>query len=335
MSGLSRADSAPLAEPVKALQALEITGVFTGRELTRKDRRLSSGLTPIDRILGAGIVRGRISEIVGPVGTGKTSLAACFVASATREGEAVAWIDSAGSFDPMTVAAAGADLTRVLWSSPRVDRTPRFELSGQREEDTLTRRHRRGRTICCANVRRPFDFAQGKPHLPGQGEVTQPTAWNDAPGATIRAAELVLEAGGFGLVVIDFGNSTRAIPHSAALRVARIAERTGAAVIVLAKFRMCGTFAAQSLMLSRIQACFSRRAIGAPSLFDGFAIEALVARNKLGGVGARASWHALVDVPSPVEPFAAQMFADLSPRRWRLIRERWRKQVPLPASGRG
>jgi len=309
LSGLSRADSAPLVGPVKALQALEITGVFAGRELTRKDRRLSSGLTPIDRILGAGIVRGRISEIVGPVGAGKTSLAACFVASATRDGETAAWIDSAGSFDPVTVAAAGADLTRVLWSCPRVDRLPRFERSGQREEDTLTRRHRRGRTICCANVRRPFDFAQGKPHLPGQREVTQPTAWNDAPGATapgatapgatVRAAELVLEAGGFGLVVIDFGNSARAIPHSAALRVARIAERTGAAVIVLAKFRMCGTFAAQSLMLSRIQACFSRRAIGAPSLFDGFAIEALVARNKLGGIGARASWHALVDVPSP------------------------------------
>ncbi len=287
LSGLSQADSAPLAEPFKALQALEITGVFTGRELTRKDRRLSSGLPPIDRILGAGIVRGRISEIVGPTGAGKTSLAACFVASATRDGEAAAWIDSAGSFDPVTIAAAGADLTRVLWSSPQ------------------TR------------------FPKG------------PTAWNDAPGATapgatVRAAELVLEAGGFGLVVIDFGNSTRAIPHSAALRVARIAERTGAAVIVLAKFRMCGTFAAQSLMLSRIQACFSRRAIGAPALFDGFATEALVARNKLGGVGARASWHALVDIPSPVEPFAAQMFADLS-----LVRERWRKQVPLPASGRG
>ena len=254
LSGLSRADSAPLAEPVKTLQVLEITGVFTGRELTRKDRCLSSGLAPIDRILGAGIVRGRISEIVGPIGAGKTSLAACFVASATRGGEAAAWIDSAGSFDPVTVAAAGADLTRVLWSSPRVDRAPRFE----------------------------------------------PTAWNNAPGANapgaiVRAAELVLEAGGFGLVVIDFGNSTRAIPHSAALRVARIAERTGAAVIVLAKFRMCGTFAAQSLMLSRIQACFSRRAIGAPALFDGFAIEALVARNKLGGVGARASWHALAD----------------------------------------
>ena len=270
LSGRSQADSAPLAGPVKALQALEITGVFTGRELTCKARRLSSGLTLIDHLLGAGIVRGRISEIVGPAGAGKTSLAACFVASATRGGEAAAWIDSAGSFDPVTVAAAGADLTRVLWSCPR--------------------------------------------SIHSSEQSRQPVA----TAASVRAAELVLEAGGFGLVVIDFGNSTRAIPHSAALRVARIAERTSTAVIVLAAFRMCGTFAAQSLMLSRNQACFSRRAIGAPSLFDGFAIEALVARNKLGGVGARASWHALVDIPSPVaigagEPFAAQMSADLSP----------------------
>ena len=262
LTGLSQADSARLAGPVKKLQTLEIAGVFTGRELTRKDRRLSSGLTLIDRLLGAGIVRGRISEIVGPIGAGKTSLAAGFVASATRRGEAAAWIDAAGSFDPATVAAAGADLARVLWSAPRINPvSPLFQFT--RIEKS------------------PARYAA--------------PAWN-----AVRAAELVLAAGGFGLVVIDLGNFARAIPPSAALRVARIAERTGAAVIVLATHRMCGTFAAQSLTLSRERACFSRAAIGAPSLFDGFAIEVRVARNKLGGVGARARWHALIDPKKPL-----------------------------------
>ncbi len=251
---LSRADSARSAGPVKNLQALEIAGVFLGRELTRKDRRLSCGLTLIDHLLGGGIVRGRIGEIVGPVGAGKTSLAACFVASATRHGETAAWIDAADSFDPATVAAAGADLARVLWSAPRINSASPVAQFARLEKS-------------------PARYT-----APG---------WN-----VIRAAELVMEAGGFGLVVIDFGNFARAIPPSAALRVARIAERTGAAVIVLATHRMCGTFAAQSLTLSRERACFSRAAIGAPSLFDGFAIEARVARNKLGGVGAHARWHA-------------------------------------------
>ena len=166
LSGLSQADSARLTGPVKVLQALEITGVFIGRELTRKDRRLSSGLTLIDRLLGAGIVRGRISEIVGPVGAGKTSLAACFVASATRDGEAAAWIDSAGSFDPVTVAAAGADLTRVLWSCPRVDHSPRFERSGQREENTLTRR------IICRQMFADLSAAPGRDPWSGRGDTT-------------------------------------------------------------------------------------------------------------------------------------------------------------------
>ncbi len=112
LSELSQADSGSLSGPVKALQALEITGIFTGRELTRKDRRLSSGLAPIDHLLGAGIVRGRISEIVGPLGAGKTSLAASFVASATRDGEVAAWIDSAGSFDPVTRRGGGRRPTR-------------------------------------------------------------------------------------------------------------------------------------------------------------------------------------------------------------------------------
>ena len=259
LTGLSQADSARPDRPAKALQALEIAGVFTGRELTRKDRRLSSGLTLIDRLLGAGIVRGRISEIVGPIGAGKTSLAAGFVASTTRRGETAAWIDAADSFDPATVAAAGADLARVLWSAPRIN-----------------------------SVSPVSRFARLK--------AEKSPAWHAAPAwNAVRAAELVLEAGGFGLVVIDFGNFARAIPPSAALRVARIAERTGAAVIVLATHRMCGTFTAQSLTLSRERTCFSRAAIGAPSLFDGFAIQARVARNKLGGVGARARWHAMVD----------------------------------------
>lgn len=244
---------------------LEFTGVFRGRELTRKERRLSSGLTPIDNLLGGGIVRGRISEIVAGTSAGKTSLAACFVAAATRRGETVAWIDAAGAFDPATTAAAGVDLARVLWVHPAV-----LHADGSRASQEIA--------------------------LPVAAFAGRQSVKN-----LLRAAELVLEAGGFGLVVIDFGNYARAILQSAALRVARLAERIGAAVIVLAAHRMCGTFAAQSLTLNCDRAYFSRPAIGAPTLFDGLAIEARVARNKLGGIGARANWRVLVDPPQKNE----------------------------------
>jgi hypothetical protein len=123
------------------------------------------------------------------------------------------------------------------------------------------------------------------------------------PGARqsslVKAAELVLEAGGFGLVVIDFGESARTLTHSCALRIARAAERSGAAVIAIAPWRMCGTFAALSLTMSRAQARFSRLVPNAPVMFDGLEIDATVTRNKMGGTGEHARVCALVDTCVP------------------------------------
>jgi len=91
-----RGPSNPL---VQKPQLLEFAGVFRGHELTRKDRRLSSGLAPLDDLIDGGIPRGRISEITGRAGSGKTSLAASFAKSATHHGEVAAWLDASGTFD--------------------------------------------------------------------------------------------------------------------------------------------------------------------------------------------------------------------------------------------
>src|SRR5208283_5069489 len=120
--------------------------------------------------------------------------------------------------------------------------------------------------------------------------------------AIVKAAELVLEAGGFGLVVVDFGEAPRALAHASALRIARAAERSGAAVIAIAPWRMCGTFAALSIAASRAEASFSRLAPGSPMMFDGLAVDAMLARNKMGGTGRRVRVRALIDpVPNPFD----------------------------------
>ena len=49
--------------------------------------RLSSGIEEIDRLLGGGIERGTSTLIAGAAGTGKSTLAALFCASAARRGE--------------------------------------------------------------------------------------------------------------------------------------------------------------------------------------------------------------------------------------------------------
>jgi hypothetical protein len=263
----------PAAVPHRTLtdrQIAEFSGVFRGRELTRKDRRLNSGIAALDAILDGGIVRGRVSEIVGRLGFGRTSLAASFAAVATQRGEVVAWIDSSGAFDPRSIAAAGADLSRILWVGADAVARARDSTESPAAE-----------------------FVPPRPNAFVRAEIKP----------VLMAAEMVLGAGGFGLVVIDLGldigGRARTFALSAALRLARAAERNGAAVIVLTAHRTCGTFAALSLVLSRIRPCFSHTAPGAPALFDGMRVEAYVARNKAGGSGQAAVWRTLIDPMSP------------------------------------
>jgi hypothetical protein len=211
-------------------------------------------------LIDGGIPRGRISEITGRAGSGKTSIAASFAAFATHRGEVAAWLDSAGSFDPESMAAAGVELRRMLWAS--------------------TRR-------VSKNLRSPLQ--KGSPVGLGVRSI-------------VKAAELVLEAGGFGLVVVDFGEAPRALTYASSLRIARAAERSGAAVIAIAPWRMCGTFAALSIAASRAETSFSRLAPGSPVMFDGLAVDAMVARNKMGGTGRHVRVRALVDpIPNPFD----------------------------------
>src|SRR5580704_8639144 len=97
-------------------QLLELSGIFKGHELTRKEGRLTCGIAPIDALIG-GLARGRISEITGPISSGKTTIAAAFASAASRRGEVVGWVDVPGAFDPRSLEAAGADLARILWVS--------------------------------------------------------------------------------------------------------------------------------------------------------------------------------------------------------------------------
>ena len=254
MAALPKALTPSIAEPnpagfstKRSQKQLEFAGVFHGHELTRKDRRLLSDIAPLDTLLDGGIARGRVSEIIGRRGSGRTSLAAAFVASATRRGEVAAWIDATGSFDPASIAAAGADVARLLWVST------------------------------------------AKPSRNSKSRSMTPLA------RVLKAAELVLEAGGFGLVIVDFGDEAHWIAQSGALRLARAAERCGAAVIVIAPRRMCGTFAALSLVTHPIEAAFSRMTPRSPAIFDGLVLEAEVARNKLGGQGRTARLELSID----------------------------------------
>jgi len=87
----------------------------TASELIKSREYLETGIPELDRLLSGGFVRGEISEVVGAVSGGRTSLALAALANATATGEVVAYIDTYGGADPHSTKQAGVDLARFLW----------------------------------------------------------------------------------------------------------------------------------------------------------------------------------------------------------------------------
>jgi recombination protein RecA len=74
-----------------------------------------SGVTELDAVLGGGFPRGSLVELCGPASSGRTSLAFSLLAQATERQEACAFVDVSDSLDPISLAAAGVELPRLLW----------------------------------------------------------------------------------------------------------------------------------------------------------------------------------------------------------------------------
>jgi hypothetical protein len=133
-------------------------------------------------ILSTGILdcpRGRITEIVGPRSSGRTSLLHSILAAATGRGEFTVLVDANSAFDLCSAAAAGVDLAKLIWIR------------------------------CDGNVEH-----------------------------AMRAADLVIHSGGFGVVALDLAESTEAalsrIPPTAWFRFRRAVEPTPTVLAVLA-----------------------------------------------------------------------------------------------------
>lgn len=74
-----------------------------------------SGVAELDAVLGGGFPRGSLVELFGRASSGRTSLAFSLLAQATERQEACAFVDVSDSLDPISLAAAGVELPRLLW----------------------------------------------------------------------------------------------------------------------------------------------------------------------------------------------------------------------------
>jgi hypothetical protein len=115
--GADRVDSL-----LRELRAQGVEGVQRAPRLHER-RRPDPGLADL---LERGFPRGLLSEVAGPLSSGRTSFVLALIARATRIGEWAAWVEISDAFDPTSAAAAGVSLERTLWArAPSVQKALR------------------------------------------------------------------------------------------------------------------------------------------------------------------------------------------------------------------
>ena len=80
---------------------------------------IPTGCIALDLALGVGgVPRGRVVEIYGPEGSGKTTLALHILAEAQKMGGNAAFVDAEHALDPVYAQALGVDVENLLVSQP-------------------------------------------------------------------------------------------------------------------------------------------------------------------------------------------------------------------------
>jgi len=80
---------------------------------------IPTGVLPLDVALGVGgVPRGRVIELYGPEGGGKTTIALHIIAEAQKTGGVTAFIDAEHALDPNLARAIGVDIGNMYISQP-------------------------------------------------------------------------------------------------------------------------------------------------------------------------------------------------------------------------
>jgi len=114
--GLLRASLAGTAA-AKVMNATELVRALAKE---RRDETIPTTLSAFDALLGGGLPRGKMVELIGSRRTsGRFSIALSALAAATSMGEAAVLIDLGDHLDPRVAEENGVDLRRVLWIRPK------------------------------------------------------------------------------------------------------------------------------------------------------------------------------------------------------------------------
>ena len=224
-----------------------------------------TGVPPVDDLIG-GLPVGAITELTGPEGSGRTSLAMAFLAGVTRRGGVCAWIDASDTLHGASAAAAGVDLHRLLWvrcgvCANDVQNGYSFALP---EKYLVPRKAKRG-LHCGGSGPHPCTETKGLseavgglflheskavpliPYRAKFGSQTTPTQARKAAPNTpwsrieqaLKTTDLLLQAGGFTAVVLDSAGISpehvSRVELSVWFRYRAAVERSQACLLLLTK----------------------------------------------------------------------------------------------------
>jgi recombination protein RecA len=165
-------------------------------QLQPEPEKISTGIPEIDAAVGGGLPRGCLTEIFGPASSGRASLLVSILAQATARQEVCALVDAEDQFDPVSAAAAGVELKRLLW------------------------------VRCKQNVEH-----------------------------ALRAVDLLVQGGGFGVVALDMGDTppatARRISLASWFRLRRAVEHTPTVLLAITRQSNAGSCASLTLACAR------------------------------------------------------------------------------------
>ena len=202
-----------------------LTTTLPSWEWTDPSSLLPTDIPLVDACLRGGLPRGQLSELTGACSSGRMTLLLQLMAAATRRGEIAALVDTLDCFDVASAAAAGVDLDRLLWIRG-ADSGLGTRDSGLGTRDSETQ-HTRTQTVRSRNM---------GSRIPDR-ESRIPSSVDRAIDRALKALNLVLQAGGFGIVAIDLADvpavTLRQIPFTTWPRVQRVIEGSDTACVLV------------------------------------------------------------------------------------------------------
>ena len=196
---------------------------------------VSTGIAALDALTG-GLPRGCLTEICGPASSGRTTVLLATLAAATRRGEFCAVVDASDALDPQSVADAGVELDRLLWVRCGDDRSPKSQA-------------KQGCPISRASLAREVG---GASQAAFNFDRTSSRQTEHRLEQVLRATDLLLESGGFGLIVLDLADlpmpTARRIPLTTWFRFRRAVEHTPTVLLAVEQHPIAGS--CSSLLLS-------------------------------------------------------------------------------------